>query len=79
MKGNMNTKKEYEVYEFVDESMKVDENILSVDFYFGSDVTLEEAVHSVDTLVEANTEVIFTGHRPSIYSLSPFVQEGGRI
>ena len=66
--------KESDVYEFVDLNAKRDENILSVDFYFDSDVTLDEAVHTVDTLVEANTEVIFTGHRPSIYCLSPYAE-----
>jgi hypothetical protein len=64
--------KESDVYVFTDKNQKTDENILSVDFYFESSTTLAEAVHSVDTLVEANTEAIFTGHRPSIYCLSPF-------
>jgi len=65
--------KESDVYVFTDKNQKTDENILSVDFYFESDTTLAEAVKSVDTLVEANIEVIFKGHRPSIYCLSPFV------
>jgi hypothetical protein len=36
-----------EVYEFVDHSNKVDENVLAVDFHFDSDVTKEEAIETV--------------------------------
>jgi|TARA_B100001094_G_scaffold177964_1_gene171965 hypothetical protein len=68
--------KESDVYEFVDVNAKRDENILTVDFYFDSDVTLDEAVTTVDTLVEADTNGLpFNGHRPSIYCLSPFTEE----
>ena len=33
-----------EVYEFVDHSNKVDENVLVVDFGFSSTVTIKEAI-----------------------------------
>jgi len=36
-----------DVYEFVDHSNKVDENVLVVDFHFDSDVTKEEAIETV--------------------------------
>ena len=36
-----------EVYEFVDHSNKVDENVLVVDFHFDSDVTKEEAIETI--------------------------------
>lgn len=37
-----------EVYEFVDHSNKVDENVLVVDFHFDSDVTKEQAIKTID-------------------------------
>mgnify|MGYP003651435692 CR=1 FL=1 len=68
--------KESDVYEFVDVNAKRDENILTVDFYFDSDVTLDKAIRIVDRLVEADTNGLpFNGHRPSIYCLSPFTEE----
>ena len=68
--------KESDVYEFVDVNAKRDENILTVDFYFDSDVKLDKAIRIVDTLVEADTNGLpFNGHRPSIYCLSPFTEE----
>ena len=65
------------VYEYVDEDSKVDENSLTVDFYFDSDVTKDQAVQMIDMLVDiANTELVnmekLTGHKPTIYVKSPF-------
>ena len=57
-----------EIYEYVDKNMKRDENILTVDFYFDSDVKLDKAIRIVDKLVEADTKGLpFNGHSPIIY------------
>ena len=68
------------VYEYVDEDSKVDENSLTVDFYFDSDVTKDQAVQMIDMVVDiANTELVnmkkLTGHKPTMYALSPFAKE----
>ena len=68
------------VYEFVDNSHKFDENCLVVDFYFDSDVTKDQAVQMIDMVVDiANTELVnmkkLTGHKPTMYALSPFAKE----
>jgi len=68
------------VYEFVDESHKFDENCLVVDFYFDSDVTKDQAVQMIDKVMGiADTELVgmekLTGHKPTIYALSPFAKE----
>ena len=40
-----------DIYVYVDENMKRDENILTVDFLFDSDVSVDEAVAEVDKIV----------------------------
>lgn len=65
-----------EVYEYVDDNLKVDENCLTVDFYFTSDVNKEKAVALVDNImsnVKDYSELL--SHRPAIFTKSPFVSE----
>ena len=69
-----------EVYEFVDNSHKFDENVLVVEFRFDSDVTKEQAVQMIDKVMGiADTELVnmekLTGHTPKMYALSPWKEE----
>lgn len=67
-----------EVYKYIDKNMKRDENILTVDFYFDSDVSVEDAVDEVDkivSLVDNKDEYKLTAHSPTMYTLSPFGEE----
>ena len=67
-----------EIYEYVDKNMKRDENILTVDFYFDSDVSKEDAVNEVDKIVslaDNNAEFKLTAHSPRMYTVSPFGEE----
>lgn len=67
-----------DIYVYVDENMKRDENILTVDFCFDSDVTVEDAVAEVDNIVslaDNNDEFVLRAHRPSIYTVSPFIKK----
>jgi hypothetical protein len=68
-----------EIYEYTDKNMKRDENILTVDFYFDSDVSKEDAVDEVDKIVSLteinNSEFKFTAHAPRMYTVSPFGEE----
>jgi len=67
-----------EIYEYIDKNMKRDENILTVDFYFDSDVSKEEAVGEVDkivALVDNKDEFKLTAHAPRMYTVSPFGKE----
>ncbi len=68
--------KQHEVYTYIDENMKKDECILSVDFYFDGDVSVDDAVDIIDDLIEADTNGLqFNGHRPSIYAKSPYAED----
>ena len=40
-----------EVYEFVDNSHKFDENVLVVDFRFESEITKEQAIRMLDKML----------------------------
>lgn len=65
-----------EVYEYVDDNSKIDENCLTVDFYFTSDVNKDEAVALIDNImsnVENYSELL--SHKPAIFTKSPFVSE----
>jgi hypothetical protein len=55
-----------EVYEFVDNSNKVDENVLAVDFHFDSDVTKEQAIKMVDRICKG----IGIRYTPTIFAIS---------
>lgn len=70
-----------EIYKLVDENMKRDENILSVDFYFNGEVTVDEATNMVDKMVamlDDSTDAVakeFIAHKPTIFTSSPFREE----
>ena len=67
-----------DIYVYVDENMKKDENILTVDFFFDSDVSVEDAVAEVDKIIcltDGKDEYKLSAHRPSIYSVSPFIEK----
>ena len=57
-----------EVYEFIDESHKKDENCLTVDFYFDSDIQKELAIAMVEELCKGSG----MKHIPTLFAKSPF-------
>ncbi len=64
-----------DVYEFVDHSNKVDENVLVVDFHFDSDVTKLQAIKIVDRLIHTGmiTSKVSSSsikHNPVIFATS---------
>lgn len=67
------------VYEFIDHSHRIDENVLVVDFRFDSDVTKEQAIKIVDKIISLadndNSTAKMTGHTPTLYAVSPFKKE----
>jgi hypothetical protein len=69
---------QFDIYEYTDENLKKDENCLTVDFYFESDVTKDEAVNQIDLiamLADNNDKFTFTSHRPAIFVKSPYVKD----
>lgn len=65
-----------EVYEYVDDNMKRDENILTVDFFFSSNVSKEQAIDYIDelvTLADNDGYENFVAHAPSIFTKSPYL------
>jgi hypothetical protein len=60
------------VYEYIDENNKVDENCLTVDFYFESNVTKDEAIIMIDDLVTKFDDNYLIGHKPTVFVKSPF-------
>ena len=66
------------VYEYVDDNAKADENCLTVDFYFESDVIKEEAVSQINLLAmlaDNNDKFTFISHRPAIFTKSRWADE----
>ena len=67
------------VYEFIDHSHRIDENVLVVDFRFDSDVSQEQAIKIIDKIISYadndNTTASMTGYSPTIYATSPFKKE----
>ena len=61
-----------EVYEFIDESHKKDENCLTVDFYFNSDIQKELAIAMVEELCKGSG----IKHIPKLFAKSPFSYGG---
>jgi len=60
-------------YKYVDSNTKKDENVLSVDFAFSGDTTMEDAVEQIDTLVRNipnDGDIDFNYHQPRMYSIS---------
>ena len=64
-----------EVYEYVDENSNVDENCLTVDFYFESNVTKDEAIIMIDDLVTKFNDNYLIAHKPTVFVKSPFNTE----
>ena len=65
-----------EVYEYTDENTNVDENSLTVDFYFESHVNKDEAIKLIDNMVDkVNDYTEMIGHKPTVFVKSPFVTE----
>ena len=68
---------QFDIYEYTDENLKKDENCLTVDFYFTSDMSKDKAVQIVDNMVSnsdgINTKLV--SHRPAIFVKSPFISE----
>lgn len=62
------------VYEYIDENNKVDENCLTVDFYFDSNTTLKQAEKIVDKLVSKSDGKYenLLSHKPTVFVKSPF-------
>lgn len=62
------------VYEYIDENTKVDENCLTVDFYFDSNTTLKQAEKIVDKLVSKGDGKYenLLAHKPTVFVKSPF-------
>ena len=63
-----------EVYEFIDESHKRDENSLTVDFFFNSDVPKEMAIECIEKIISdaKREDNLIQGYRTTIYAKSPF-------
>tara|TARA_Y100000114_G_scaffold152688_1_gene171357 strand:- start:267 stop:482 length:216 start_codon:yes stop_codon:yes gene_type:complete len=66
-----------EVYEYVDEELKREENCLTVDLFFDGEVTLREANIILDSIMKRaradGDYKTFIGYRPTIYTKHPFV------
>lgn len=65
-----------EVYEYTDDNTNIDENSLTVDFYFESSVDKQEAIKVIDDIMSnlsSYTKLI--GHKPTVFVKSPFVTE----
>ena len=60
-------------YKYVDSNTKIDENILSVDFHFDSDVTMEDAIAQIDAMVsqiDNDGDIEFNSHTMRMFSIS---------
>ena len=68
---------QFDIYEYTDENLKKDENCLTVDFYFTSDVSKDRAVQIVDNMVSDNDGMYnkLVSHRPAIFVKSPFITD----
>lgn len=60
-------------YKYVDSNAKRDENILSVDFTFNGDVTMDDAIAQIDMMVsnvDNDGDIEFKSYKPSMFSIS---------
>ena len=60
-------------YKYVDSNTKNNENILSVDFHFDSNVTMEDAIAQIDTMVsqvDNDGDIEFNSHNMRMFSIS---------
>jgi hypothetical protein len=65
--------KEHDVYVFENQDYRQKDNILTVDFHFGYDTDVDDAVAQIDAMVRLipnDGDIEFTVHRPSIYCKS---------
>jgi|TARA_R100001163_G_scaffold61700_1_gene51888 hypothetical protein len=64
-----------EVYQYVDQDGKREENCLTVDLFFEGQVTLKEAEIILDRIMKRadNDYETLIGYRPTIYTKHPFV------
>jgi len=65
--------KEDNVYVFENQDYRQKDNILTVDFHFGYDTDVDDAVAQIDAMVRLipnDGDIEFTAHRPSIYCKS---------
>ena len=60
-------------YKYVDSNTKIDKNILSVDFHFDGDVTMEDAIAQIDAMVsqiDNDGDIEFNSHTMGMFSIS---------
>ena len=60
-------------YKYVDSNSKKDENILSIDFTFNGDVTMEDAIAQIDMMVsnvDNDGDIEFKSYQPRMFSIS---------
>jgi len=60
-------------YKYVDSNTKINENILSVDFHFDGDVTMEDAIAQIDAIVsniDNDGDIEFNSHNMRMFSIS---------
>jgi len=60
-------------YKYVDSNARRDENVLSVDFTFNGDVTMDDAIAQIDMMVsnvDNDGDIEFKSYKPSMFSIS---------
>ena len=60
-------------YKYVDSNTKKNENILSVDFHFDGNVTMNEAIAQINTMVsqvDNNGDIEFNSHNMRMFTIS---------
>jgi hypothetical protein len=60
-------------YKYVDSNARRNENILSVDFTFNGEVTMQDAIDQIDMMVrnvDNDGDIEFKSYKPSMYSIS---------
>jgi len=60
-------------YKYVDSNTKKNENILSVDFTFDGDISMEDAIAQIDAMisqVDNDGDIEFDSHSFRMYSVS---------
>ena len=60
-------------YKYVDSNARRNENILSIDFTFNGDVTMEDAIAQIDMMVsnvDNDGDIEFKSYQPRMFSIS---------
>jgi len=60
-------------YKYVDSNTKKNENILSVDFHFDGNVTMNEAIAQINTMVsqvDNDGDIEFNSHNMRMFTIS---------